>query len=121
MRIRVPSYMKSLSIKEIDLGRNPPFATAIRMVPPDAEGALAVEVDMGWRGGGHVACETRLDLREHSAQEKVVNQLAGSGSERDAAAALVSGMREDFDVSSSGSFSTAVQEERPPGAKISSS
>lgn len=118
MKIRAPSYMKSITIKELDLGRHPPFATAMRMLPADAEGALAVEVDLEWRGGGHLTCETRLDLREQSAQEKAANQLTESGSERDAVAAVLSGIRGDFDVSSSGSFSAAVQEGRQPGAKV---
>ncbi|KAG0557386.1 hypothetical protein KC19_11G125600 [Ceratodon purpureus] len=114
-KIRAPSYMKSITIKELDLGRHPPFATAVRMVPADAEGALAVEVDLQWLGGGHLTCESRLDLCEQSTQEKVVDQLTESGSERDAAAALLSGIRGDFDVSGSGSFSAAVQEGRQLG------
>ena len=112
--------MKSITIKELDLGRHPPFATAVRMVPADAEGALAVEVDLQWLGGGHLTCESRLDLCEQSTQEKVVDQLTESGSERDAAAALLSGIRGDFDVSGSGSFSAAVQEGRQLGAEIAS-
>jgi hypothetical protein len=120
MKIRAPSYMKSITIKELDLGRHPPFATAVRMLPADAEGALAVEVDLQWLGGGHLTCESRLDFREQSAQEKVVNQLTESGSEQDAAAALLSGIRGDFDVSGSGTFSDAVQDGRQQGAKVSS-
>lgn len=112
MKIRKPSFIKSITIKELDLGRHPPFATAIRILPSDAEGALAMEMDLEWLGGGHLTCETRLDLREQSTQEKVAAQLAESGSEGDVTAAVLAGLRGDFDAASSASFSVAVQEGR---------
>lgn len=108
MKIRKPSYVKSISIKELDLGRHPPFATAMRILPSDAGGALAMEVDLEWLGGGHLTCETRLDLREQSTEGEVAAQLAESGSEGDAAAGLLKGIQKDFD--SAASSSAAVQE-----------
>lgn len=113
MKIRKPSYMKSITIKELDLGRHPPFATAIRILPSDAAGTLSMEMDLEWRGGGHLTCETRLDLREQSTQSEVAAQLAESGSEADVTAAVLSGLRGDFDSeASSASFQAAVQEGR---------
>jgi hypothetical protein len=110
MKIRKPSYIKSISIKELDLGRHPPFARAMRILPPDTGGALAMEIDLEWHGGGHLTCETRLDLREQATQGEVAAQLAESGSEGDVTAAVLSGLRGEFD--DSGSFSAAVQEGR---------
>lgn len=112
MKIRKPSYVNSITIKELDLGRHPPFATAIRMLPPDAEGTLAMELDLEWLGGGHLTCETRLDLRDQSTQENVAAQLAESGSEGDVTAAVLSGLRGEFDEASSASFASARKEGR---------
>lgn len=113
MKIRKPSYIKSISIKELDLGRHPPFARAMRILPPDAGGALAMEIDLEWHGGGHLTCETRLDLREQATQGEVAATLAESGSEGDDTAAVLSGLRGKFDeVAGSGRFPAAVQEGR---------
>ncbi|XP_024379254.1 uncharacterized protein [Physcomitrium patens] len=109
MKIKIPSYIKSIDVKEFDLGKKPPFATAIRILPADAEGTIAMELDVEWHGGGYLTCETRLDLREQSAQENVAVQLSGSRSEGDAAAAVLSGIRGDFGLTGSSDLSAAVQ------------
>ncbi|XP_024375383.1 uncharacterized protein [Physcomitrium patens] len=121
MKIRIPSYVKSLNVKELDLGKHPPFATAVRMLPADAEGTLAMELDLEWHGGGHLTCETRLDLRDQSAQEKIALQLAESGSESDTAAAVLSGIKGDLGLADSSSFSAVVEEVRHADLPTSSS
>jgi hypothetical protein len=50
------------------------------MLPGDAAGALDMEVDMEWYGGGFITIETRIDVRDQIAQEKVASQMAKSGS-----------------------------------------
>lgn len=67
------------------------------MLPGDAAGALDMEVDMEWYGGGFITIETRIDVRDQIAQEKVASQMAKSGSSGDAAAALVSGIGQGID------------------------
>jgi Ca2+-dependent lipid-binding protein len=36
-KMRTPSYVKSVTITKLDLGKLPPFATAVHMLPADEE------------------------------------------------------------------------------------
>ncbi|CAK9267768.1 unnamed protein product [Sphagnum jensenii] len=98
-KMKTPSYIKSITIAELDLGKSPPYATALRMLPADAAGALALEFDLQWQGVGSIACETRLEVRDASAQEKVASQVGEPGLAGDAAAALLTGIGNDLNIS----------------------
>lgn len=100
-KVKTPSYIKGITINELKLGDYPPFATAIRMLPSDAGGALALEIDLEWHGKGFITCETRIDVRDQIAQEKVASQLAVPGSPGAAAAAIISGIGGDLETASS--------------------
>ncbi|KAG0601458.1 hypothetical protein M758_11G112800 [Ceratodon purpureus] len=116
-RIKTPSYIKSITIKELDLGIEPPFATAIRMLPADAGGALALEVDLEWHAGGFITMETRVDIRDQRAQEKVASHMAEPGSAGAAAAAIVSGIEEDLETGGSPDASSTLVEARQVARK----
>ncbi|CAK9231729.1 unnamed protein product [Sphagnum troendelagicum] len=51
----------NVMVNEIDLGKYPPVATAFRMLPPDTDGVIILEVDVDYHGDGHFTCETRLE------------------------------------------------------------
>jgi len=114
-KIKTPSYIKSITIKELDLGKDPPFATALRMLPADSAGALAMEVDLEWHGGGFITVETRVDVRDQIAQEKVASQMAEPGSAGAAAAAIVSGIGEDLETAEASSTVTEGRVTKKPG------
>lgn len=118
--MRTPSYIKSVTIAELDLGRKPPFATAMRMVPADAGGALDVEIDLEWHGGGFISCETRLEVRDVNAQEKVASQVREPGLAGDAAAAILTGIGEDLEIAGVGNASAALAESRQSVGSTSS-
>jgi hypothetical protein len=98
-KMKTPSYIKSITIAELDLGKSPPYATALRMLPADAAGALALEFDLQWQGVGSITCETRLEVRDASAQDKVASQVGEPGLAGDAAAALLTGIGNDLNIS----------------------
>ena len=108
-KIKTPSYIKFITIKELDLGKDPPFATALRMLPTDAAGALAMEVDMEWYSGGFITIETHIDVRDQIAQEKVASQMSKPGPAGAAAAAIVSDIGKDLETTD---MSSAVLEAR---------
>lgn len=118
-RIKTPNYIKSITIKELDLGKDPPFATALRMLPADAAGALALEVDLEWQGGCFITIETRVDVRDQIAQDKIASQMAEPGSAGAAAAAIVSGIGEDLGTPGSSDTSEVVQARQASIAKNS--
>lgn len=94
------------------------------MLPADAAGALAMEVDLEWYGGGFITIETRVDVRDQIAQEKVASQMAEPGSAGAAAAAIISGVEEDLETAEVSSAVTearqaAVTKKPGPGTKIS--
>ncbi|KAG0570751.1 hypothetical protein KC19_6G184800 [Ceratodon purpureus] len=109
-KIKTPTYIKSITIKELNLGNDPPFATALRMLPADAAGALAMEVDFEWYGGGFITIETRIDVRDQIAQEKVASHMAKPGSAGAAAAAIVSDIGEDLEDADLSSTVSEVKE-----------
>lgn len=116
-RIKTPSYIKSFTIKELDLGHEPPFATALRMLSADAGGALALEIDLEWYSGGFITIETRVDVRDQRAQEKVALHMAEPGSAGAAAAAIVSGIGEDPETAGSPDVSSTLMETRQVARK----
>lgn len=121
-KIKTPNYIKSITIKELDLGRDPPFATALRMLPADSAGALALEVDLEWYSGGFITIETRVDVRDQIAQEKVASQMSEPGSAGAAAAAIVSGIGEDLETADVNAVldarQSAVTKKPGPGIKV---
>lgn len=110
--MKTPSYVKSLFVREIDLGKEPPFVTAFRLLPADAEGALAIEVSLEWRSGGFITIETRVDVRDQNAQEKMVSQLTDPGLEGAAASAVVRGIEKDLDPAGTAEASITSTETR---------
>ncbi|XP_073396494.1 uncharacterized protein [Physcomitrium patens] len=110
--METPSYIKSITGKEFDLGKEPPFATAFRMLPADARGTLTMEVDLEWHGGCFITIETRVDARAQKAREKMASHPAESGSTGDAAVALESSIGEVLGTTELSEVSSTLMDAR---------
>lgn len=115
-KMRTPSYVKSVTITNLDLGKLPPFATAVHMLPADEGGTLAVEMDMVWNSGGCVTIETRIDMQDLNTREKMAAEAQEPGLAGAAATALLTGLEKDSDIAHTG-----ISAEFPHSSAIPSS
>ncbi len=68
-RMHKPKFISTFMVNEIDLGKYPPVATAFRVLPPDTDGVIILEVDVDYHGDGHFTCETRLEDSQINEEE----------------------------------------------------
>ncbi|KAJ7539231.1 hypothetical protein O6H91_11G081900 [Diphasiastrum complanatum] len=71
--VPTPSYISGVSCTHLDLGKVPPLLERLKVLPVDANGVWGFEANVYYCGGAILTIETRLDVRESTAQEKVVN------------------------------------------------
>lgn len=73
-KVPTPSYIGKINCTHLDLGNSPPLAQNVHLLPMDSEGGWGLEADVEYYGGAILTIETRIDVRDSNAREKVVVQ-----------------------------------------------
>eukprot|EP00898_Chlorokybus_atmophyticus_P003123 jgi/Chlat1/3811/Chrsp26S00294 len=59
----LPPFISPMRVTDVQPGDLPPIATALRSLPPDPNGGVALEVDIFYQGGGAITLVTNIEAK----------------------------------------------------------